>query len=204
VPAARAVLAANFETSLNIVWDAGIAAGDRVAVVGAGTVGAGAAYLAARHPGVEVQLIDVEPSKAGVAAALGVAFAAPSEARPDADVVIHASGAPEGLEASLALAGYEATVVEASWFGDRPVPLHLGGAFHSRRLRIVSSQVGGLSAIRRARWTHRRRIELALSLLGDARLDALIAGEGSFEDLPRWMADETAGGASLCHRVAYG
>ena len=40
VPAGRAVLAANMETALNVVWDAGAAPGDRIAVVGAGVVGA--------------------------------------------------------------------------------------------------------------------------------------------------------------------
>lgn len=202
VPAERAVLAANFETSLNVVWDAGIAAGDRVAVVGAGSVGAGVAYLAARHPGAEVELVDVDPRKVDVARALGVRFALPAEARAGADVVVHASGAPEGLETALALAGQEATVVEASWFGDRRVSLPLGEAFHAQRLRLVSSQVGAVPVGRRARWPLRRRLELALGLLSDPRLDALISGEIAFDDLPRWMqAGDSA--PSLCCRVAY-
>jgi NADPH:quinone reductase-like Zn-dependent oxidoreductase len=210
VPAERAVLAANLETSLNIVWDAGITAGDRVAVVGAGTVGAGVAYLAARYPGTEVELIDIDPQKAPVALALGVAFALPSGARSEADVVIHASGAPEGLETALALAGHEATVVEASWFGDRRVSLPLGEAFHSRRLRLVASQVGGVPAGQRARWSFRRRLALALTLLEDSRLAALVSGESPFDQLPAWMAEmaemaekEPAGG-SLCQRITYG
>ncbi|MBA3325886.1 MAG: dehydrogenase, partial [Rhodobacteraceae bacterium] len=36
VPPGRAVLAANMETALNVVWDAGVGPCDRVAVVGAG------------------------------------------------------------------------------------------------------------------------------------------------------------------------
>ena len=203
VPAERAVLAANLETSLNIVWDAGITAGDRVAVVGAGTVGAGVAYLAARHPGTEVELIDIDPRKADVARAIGVPFALPSAARAEADVVVHASGAPEGLETALGLAGQEATVVEASWFGDRRVSLPLGAAFHSRRLRLVSSQVGGVPSGHAARWTFRRRLALALRLLEDARLGALISGESPFDELPAWMAEQEPTGGSLCHRVAY-
>jgi NADPH:quinone reductase-like Zn-dependent oxidoreductase len=202
VPASRAILAANLETSLNIVWDAGIAAGDCVTVVGAGTVGAGVAYLARKHPGCEVELVDVDPRKAELARELGVSFALPAGARPGADVVVHASGAPEGLETALAVAGQEATVVEASWFGDRRVSLPLGAAFHSRRLRLVSSQVGGMPPGHKARWSFRRRLALALGLLQDPRLESLVSGEVPFEELPVWMAEKAPEG-SLCHRVVY-
>jgi hypothetical protein len=203
VPEGRAVLAPNMETALNVVWDAGVKAGDRVAVVGAGVVGASVAYLAARYPGTEVELVDVDPTKALVAAALGARFAAPGDARRDADVVVHASGAPAGLSTALSLAGEEATVVEASWFGDREVALPLGAAFHPRRLRIQSSQVGQMPAEQRSRWTHRRRLETALSLLSDPALDVLVSGASPFEELPEVMRRLAAGEPALCHRIVY-
>jgi 2-desacetyl-2-hydroxyethyl bacteriochlorophyllide A dehydrogenase len=202
VPAARAVLAANLETAVNGVWDAALGVGDRVAVVGGGVVGCLVAYLAARVPGCAVELVDVEPARAAVAAALGVGFATPAVARDEADVVFHVSGAPAGLSTALALAGVEATVVEMSWYGDRPVEVALGGAFHSRRLTLRSSQVGALPLERRARWTHRRRLALALGLLVDAQLDLVIDGELAFDELPARMAQLTARPA-LCHRVRY-
>ncbi len=77
VPAERAVLAANMETALNIVWDAGIQAGDRVAVVGCGVVGALTGYLAARIPGTEVCMTDIDPERAKLAETLGCCFALP-------------------------------------------------------------------------------------------------------------------------------
>ena len=98
--------------------------------------------------------------------------------------MIHASGSPEGLQLALEIAGVEATIVEMSWFGDRQVPLALGGAFHSRRLTIKSSQVGRVAPAQRARWDTRRRMALALALLADATLDVLITGESAFEELP--------------------
>jgi threonine dehydrogenase-like Zn-dependent dehydrogenase len=205
VPEARAVLAANMETALNGVWDAEVSAGDRVAVIGAGVVGSLVAYLAARHPGTEVDLIDVDPSKAHVARALGVSFRLAGDARGDADVVIHASGAPDGLRTAIDLAGDQSTIVELSWFGASNATLPLGGAFHSRRLRIQSSQVGSVPPRRRPRWTNRRRLAVALGLLTDDRLDALVTSERRFEDLPIAMAElsREREHKSLCVRVKY-
>jgi len=204
VPPGRAVLAANLETALNGVWDARPHVGDRVAVIGGGTVGCLVAWLAARVPGCEVQLIDVNPRRAAVARALGVAFAQPADAAREADVVVHASGSAEGLQLALDTAGAEATVIEMSWFGDRPTPLHLGGAFHSRRLTIKSSQVGQVAPAQRPRWDTRRRMAQALRLLSDSSLDVLISGESRFDELPDVMARlADAPGDTLCQRITY-
>ena len=91
--------------------------------------------------------MDTNRARAAVARALGVSFAEPGAATGEADVVVHASGTGAGLAAALALAGPESTVVDLSWYGDQPVALPLGGAFHSRRLTIKSSQVGQVAAI---------------------------------------------------------
>ena len=204
VPPGRAVLAANLETAVNGLWDAAPALGDRIAVVGAGTVGCLAAWLAAGIPGTRVELVDVDPGKRAAAEALGVRFASPDEASGDADLVIHASGAPPGLATALALAGFEAKIVELSWYGDRTVDAPLGGPFHSRRLTLVSSQVGSVAASRRARWDTRRRMALALELLADPRLDALVSGESSFDELPTLLARlATSPAGTLCHRIRY-
>ncbi len=205
LPPARAVLGANMETAVNALWDAGPRPGDRIAVIGAGVVGCLVAALAGSIPGTQVQLIDIDTAKARVAEALGVAFSQPEDAEDEADLVIHASGHPEGLRTALTLAGVEATVLEMSWFGTREVSLPLGGAFHAKRLTLASSQVGMVSPARRARWSHRRRLALALALLRDSRFDALISGESRFEALPETMTHlvESPQGA-LCHRIVYG
>ena len=204
LPPARAVLAANLETALNGVWDARPHVGDRISVIGAGTVGCLAAWIASRITGCDVELVDINPRRAAVASALGVRFAEPAAATRNADVVIHASGAPAGLELALQVAGEEATIVELSWFGDQQVPLSLGGAFHARRLRIISSQVGRVAPSQRPRWDTARRMQLALTLLSDPALDALITGEHQFETLPDVMASLTRSpGDALCHRIRY-
>jgi NADPH:quinone reductase-like Zn-dependent oxidoreductase len=204
VPAARAVLAANMETALNAVWDAELKAGDRVAVVGGGTLGLLVAYLAARYPGTSVQLVEIDPHKAELARVLGADFALAKDARGHADVVIHASGSPAGLSTALGLAGTEAIVLELSWYGEQSVSLALGESFHALRLRIQSSQVGTLPAVQRARWNHRRRLELALCLLADERLDRLIEVAGDFESLPQIMRRLASGELSApCYRIDY-
>lgn len=204
VPASRAVLAANMETALNGTWDAGVAAGDRVTVVGAGTIGCLVAWICSRVPGCDVELVDVASARAATAAALGVPFRRIDEASRDRDIVLHASGTSEGLDAALGLGGFEARVVELSWYGDRSVHAPLGKAFHAQRLTLVSSQVGHLPAHKRARWTHARRLAVALALLADPALDVMITGESTFDDLPQVMP-VVAGdaGGTLTHRVRY-
>jgi len=204
VPPQRAVLAANMETALNAVWDAAPGPADRIAIVGAGVVGSLVAYLCGHIPGAEVTLVDINPARAELAGAFGVGFAEPARARGECDLVVHASGSPAGLGTAIELAGEEATVLEMSWYGDMAVPAMLGGPFHSRRLRLVSSQVGKVAPSHRPRWTHRRRLAAAIALLGDPRLDALLAPAVKFPDLARQLPNILgAGSATLCQLIAY-
>ena len=204
VPPRRAVLAANMETALNALWDSGAGPGDRILVVGAGVVGLLVGYLAARLPGAEVTMVDIDLSRRTVAGHLGCGFRKPLDAPGDADVVFHASATAPGLACALACAGQEASVVEMSWYGDAPVGAPLGLDFHSRRLKLISSQVGQVAASRRPRWTHRRRLEKALALLADDRLDALITEEVAFADLPAELPRLLAPGApGLATAVRY-
>jgi threonine dehydrogenase-like Zn-dependent dehydrogenase len=205
VPAARAVLAGTVETAVNALWDAAPLVGDRITVVGAGMVGCSVAALLARFPGVELQLVDVDPARAAVAEALGVAFALPDEAAGERDLVVHASATEEGLARSLELLAFEGEVLELSWYGDRRVPVPLGESFHSRRLAVRSTQVGAVAPARRARRGFGDRVALALRLLAEPAFDALITEECRFEDLPALMPRLADGGLrALCVRVTYG
>lgn len=204
VPAKRAVLAANMETAINGVWDAEPMLGERISVIGAGVVGALVAYLCAQVPGVTVQLVDINPERRQLAEQLGVAFCTPEQALHDQDCVIHASGQSAGLRQALALVGSEGRIIEMSWFGEGDIAIPLGGAFHSQRLTLKASQVGQLPPRLRPRWDYQRRLQLALNLLADERLDALISGESDFDQLPT-LAPKLfgRGSAELCHRLRY-
>jgi threonine dehydrogenase-like Zn-dependent dehydrogenase len=205
LPPERAVLAANMETALNATWDAAPGPAGRIAVVGAGVLGLLVARLCARTPGTSVTVVDIEPSRAPIAAKLDLAFAAPDAAPRDCDLVIHTSASEAGLRTALDLAGNEATVLELSWYGANDVRVPLGGAFHSRRLKLISSQVGQVAPSRRAKVTHRDRLKAALDLLaGDPALDALIAPPVAFADLPNKLPDilnPTSG--VLCQLIRY-
>jgi threonine dehydrogenase-like Zn-dependent dehydrogenase len=193
----RATLAANMETALNAHWDAATGPGDHIVVVGAGIVGLLAAHIAARLPGASVTVVDIAEERRPLVEAIGARFAMPDAAPLDADVVFHTSASAAGLQTALRSAGMEATVVELSWYGDRPVSVSLGDIFHSRRIRLISSQVGQVSPSRRSRWSYRRRMEAALAMLCDPALDAFVTEEIAFADtpkrLPALLASGTAG-----------
>ncbi len=195
----RATLAANMETALNALWDSGAGPGDRIVVVGAGVVGLLVGYLCAGLPGADVTMVDLDPAREGMCAALGARFVSAADwalsGVQNADVVFHASASAPGLALALGAAGLEASVVELSWYGAGDVPAPLGGAFHSRRLRLVSTQVGQVSPTRRPRWDYARRMAKAMELLADDRLDALIDRDVPFEDMPDAMAEIFAAGA---------
>ena len=207
VPDRRAVLAANMETAVNVLWDARPLAGERALVVGAGVVGLLVAFLLGRIPGVDLHVCDLDPSRRAVAEALGARFCAPDDAPAERELVVHASASAEGLRLALSRCGFEGRVVEASWFGDREVALPLGEAFHARRLSLVSTQVGAVAPAMRGRRTHGERMALALALLADERLDALLGPELPFEDLPARIGavllPEPGAPQPLCPVVTY-
>jgi threonine dehydrogenase-like Zn-dependent dehydrogenase len=203
VPPTRAVLAGTVETAVNALWDAAPLLGDRVAVVGGGMVGCCVAGLLSRFP-VQVTLVDVDASRADVAAAFGIDFALPDEAAGGCDLVVHASATSAGLQRSIELLAPEGTVIDLSWYGDSEVRLSLGGAFHSGRLGIRASQVGTVSPARRGRRTMADRLALALELLRDPSFDTLVTGQSRFSELPEVLPRLAAGSLpALCHTITY-
>lgn len=205
VPPARAVLAAQMETALNGLWDAAPVPGSRLSVVGGGAIGLLVAWLAVHEHGCQVQVVDTEPTRADVAEALGAAFSLPEQAAGGADLVVHTSASSAGLATALRLGGFEATVLELSWYGNHNVSVPLGEAFHSQRLTLKSSQVGHVAPAKRGEWSHRRRLAQALSLLSDPVLDRLITDTAPFHLLPD-VLEQLAGSAAagtLCHRIDY-
>jgi threonine dehydrogenase-like Zn-dependent dehydrogenase len=199
----RAVLAANMETALNILWDAAPLAGERMLVIGAGVVGLLTAALLARVPGARVTVVDTDPRRETLARRFRCDFAAPDSAPADQELIVHASATEAGLRCALRTAAFEARIVEASWYGAASPSLPLGEAFHARRIRLLSSQVGHVAPAMRGRRSHQERLALALDLLADPAFDALLEGPTRFADMPAAMPRILAPGG-LCHVITYG
>jgi threonine dehydrogenase-like Zn-dependent dehydrogenase len=203
VPTHRAVLTANMETVLNLLWDAGPLVGERMLVIGAGAVGLLAASLLARIPAARVTVVDIDPTREPLARRFGCDFVGPNAAPAEQELIVHASASEAGLRLALDRAAFEARIIEASWYGDRAPAVPLGEAFHARRLRLIASQVGAVARPMRGRRSHADRLVLALELLADERYDALLDGPTQFEDMPEAMPRILAPGA-LCHVITYG
>jgi NADPH:quinone reductase-like Zn-dependent oxidoreductase len=204
LPSDRAVLAGTVETGINALWDAGPRIGDRVAVVGAGMVGGTVAALLRTFPLDRLQLLDVNPSRSALAAALGVELVHPDDAAGDNDLVFHCSATQSGLARSLQLLGTEAELIELSWYGTVQPRVPLGAEFHSRRLTIRASQVGAVAPARRPRRTTSDRLSLAMRMLHDPVFDVFITGHAPFSALPQTMEsifdDDTE---TLCQVIDY-
>ena len=192
----RATLAANMETALNALWDSAAGPGDTIVVVGAGILGLLVASLAASIPGTDVTVVDPITERAPLVATLGANFSLPDSAPSGADVVFHTSASAHGFNTAIACAGLEATIIELSWYGEKSIPAALGGAFHSRRLKLISSQVGHVSPSRRPRWSYTRRLEKALHLLQNPVYDALVSEHVAFDDLPSRLPEILTGTSS--------
>ncbi len=153
-------------------------------------------------------MVDSDPLRRNVVEQLGARFALPDDAPAEQELLVHASASAAGLRLCLACAGFEARILEASWHGDAAVSLPLGEAFHARRLRLISTQVGAVSPALRGRRTHAERMALALDLLRAPVLDALCGPTLRFEELPARYATllgpPAAGEAApLCPVVTY-
>ncbi|MGI9350414.1 MAG: zinc-dependent alcohol dehydrogenase [Rhizobiaceae bacterium] len=193
IPTKRGVLSANMETGLNSVWDAEISGKPACAVIGAGVVGLMTAHALRETTGVSPIVLDVNPAKEKIISKLGFNFANPSRHTdlnlPEFEFLFHTSASSEGLQTAIDLAGFEARIVELSWYGEKPVSLLLGGAFHSKRLRIIASQVGSIAPAMRAELDQSERIKQAMALLDDPRLDSLLETEIEFSEVPDHLHD---------------
>ena len=186
------VFLANIETAVNVLLDAHPRLGERVVVFGQGVVGLLITHLLRRAGAELVVAVDPFESRrqaaldAGADLALPAGEAVEEEVRRatdgvGADLAIEVSGSAAALDEAIRCLAFQGTVVVCSWYGTKPVELHLGERFHRDRLRIVSSQVSHLDPALAPRWGRARRLSFALDLLGSLRLTSLITHRIPFE-----------------------
>lgn len=171
------VFLANVETATNVVLDAAPRLRERVIVFGQGVVGLLITQILRRTGVSEITVVDPVARRRDLAMTVGAdhAVAHADESLGEFDVAIEVSGNPAALDDALRRIAFGGSVIVASWYGTKPVPLTLGGPFHRGRLRIVSSQVGTIDAALQPRWTHARRLEVARDLLTRLQLGPLIS-----------------------------
>ncbi len=175
-----AVFLANMETAVGIVHDLAPRLGERVLVIGQGVVGLLVSELLLHSGAGQVTALDRYLLRREAASALGCRVLDPEDRDVrerifeltdgrGADAAVNTSGSEAGLQLAVDCLAFGATVVEASWYGSRPVTLNLGSAFHRRRLVVRSSQVSRLDPALSGRWDKPRRLALALNLLEEVR-----------------------------------
>jgi 2-desacetyl-2-hydroxyethyl bacteriochlorophyllide A dehydrogenase len=182
----RGVFTANLETAATVVLDAHPRLGEAVLVIGQGIVGLLVTMLLKRAGAKPIIAVDVHARRrdaalqAGADDVLGpgdelVRQVMELTGGRGVDVAVEASGSPAALQSCVDVTAFGGTVVVASWYGARQVTLDLGGAFHRRRLRLVSSQVSTLDPALSPRWNRDRRTDLVRTLLEELPLDELIS-----------------------------
>lgn len=203
----RALLAGATETGINMLWQQPPRFADRVTIIGAGMIGAATALLASRLPLQRLEILETNPARRALLSSWGLTALPPDQASDDCDIVIHVSGHQAGLARAMEIAGDDATIVEASWYGQDSPVVPLGADFHARRLQLVASQVGEVAAGQRLRRTRGQRMQAALDALDDERFDDLITGVSSWRDLPSVIDTITGDGptaeTTLCHVFDY-
>ncbi len=175
-----AVFLPSMETAVGIVQDTAPVLGDVVLVIGQGVIGLLVAELLLRSGASRVVTVDPVAERRERSRLLGCTSLDPDDPGLEAqvrnasggrhpDYAVHVSGTARGLQLALDLLPVEGTAVEASWHGDREVPLRLGTGFHRRRLTIRSSQVSRIGTALAPRWTKERRMGMVLDLLAELR-----------------------------------
>jgi 2-desacetyl-2-hydroxyethyl bacteriochlorophyllide A dehydrogenase len=193
VSAEDGVFFANLETALTVVLDAHPRLGETVAVFGQGVVGLLITALLRKTGAGRIIAVDGFARRRQAALELGADLAlSPSEAHSERlralsderglDLVIESSGSAEALQTGIDALAFQGTLVASAWYGSKILPLQLGGSFHRRRLRLISSQVSNLDPALTPRWDRARRTAKVLELLQWLRPSRLISHRFELSD----------------------
>lgn len=202
----------NMESAVSFVLDAEPRLGERAMVFGQGVVGLLTNALLADFPLALLASADPIAHRRERSIAHGARlsidpgdpaqFAALRErlfvGRDDdgLDFAIELSGNAQALNQAIELAGFDARIVVASWYGTERVALDLGSHFHRRRIALVSSQVSRIAPRLSGRWTRHRRVEAAWDGIARIEPQRFVTHHFRFDDCQRAfeLVSERSGG----------
>lgn len=177
----QALFLPNMETAVNFLMDGQPVVGERVVVFGQGIVGLLTLALLAMFPLSSLISLDRYPIRREASLGLGADSSFDPHEKDileklrtalssnhnvgTADLVFELSGDPKALNAAIDITGFSGRIVIGSWYGARKFQTDLGGLFHRRRIRLISSQVSTIAPEFSGRWTKERRIQVAWDMI---------------------------------------
>jgi len=188
----------NMESAVSFALDAEPRIGERALVFGQGIVGLLTVALLGEFPLALLASVDPIARRRERSLALGAQCAIDPADRAQfavlrerlftgrdddgADFAIELSGDAAALNQAIELAGFDARIVVASWYGAGPAALELGGHFHRRRIALVSSQVSRIAPRLSGRWSAGRRLELAWRAIARIEPQRFVTHQFRFDD----------------------
>lgn len=173
VPLERAGFYGTVETGLALVWAAAPLLGEKVLVMGTGSIGSLTAALFKQAGVDDVALVDPSLTRLKAARELGItqSFLGANLAREvlcsarGFDVVVETTGNPESLSKAITAAGLGGRIVLGPFYDETPDPRTLDETFHHHGLRLVSTHELPLSRGALERFDRARRTEVVWDIL---------------------------------------
>ena len=178
------LLTANMETAVNIFWDTQAIKKDKILIIGLGSVGLLTAYYFSLKGYKNLYVTDLNINKKKIAKKLKLNFINYTKA-DNLDCIINTTSSYNVLNNSFAKLNLDGKIIEASWYGDKMGKLSLGNEFHSKRLKIISSQVSNIPAHMKKKHNYKTRLKIAIDALSNDLIMSLVNSNSKFENLEK-------------------
>ena len=196
------LLTANMETAVNIFWDSQTKKNNKILIIGLGSVGLLTAYYFKLRGYKNLYVTDINTNKRKISNKLNLNFVNFSKVK-NLDCIINTTSSYEILNNCFTKLNLDGKVVEASWYGQSYGKLNLGNEFHSKRLKIISSQVSNIPPHMKKTHTYKSRLKIAIDSLSDDKLMCLINSTSKFENLEKDYISILNNKNIIMHAVKY-
>ena len=196
------LLTANMETAINIFWDSQSKKKDTILVVGLGSVGFLTAYFFKLRGFKNIKVTDINLNKKKIAKILGLQFVNFNNTK-NIDCVINTTSSYEILNRSLTKLNLDGRIVEASWYGSKVGKINLGNEFHSKRIKIISSQVSNIPLHMKSKHNYKSRLKIAIDALSSSKIMILINSSSKFNNLDNEYISILKDQNIIMHSVEY-